>query len=135
MVRLSPVSRAMACAKRWASGSFTLRLTAILPFYLRADVCRLSVVNHLELSMALERQATPDAARESDAFLRAASILHQGALARQAYYDFGRGRHRARLNFGDCFAYALAKSMDEALLFKGEDFVKTDVRVASRGDF
>ena len=56
--------------------------------------------------------------------------LRQGALARQAYYDFGRGRHRARLNFGDCFAYALAKAMDEPLLFKGRDFVHTDVRVA-----
>jgi ribonuclease VapC len=105
---------------------------------LRAEVCRLSVVNHLELSIVLERQARPDAARQSDAFLRAASIvvepvtLQQGALARQAYYDFGRGRHRARLNLGDCFAYALAKAMDEALLFKGEDFVNTDVRVASR---
>ena len=103
---------------------------------LAADVCRLSVVNHLELAIVLERQARQDAARQAEAFLRAAAIvvepvtLQQGALARQAYYDFGRGRHRARLNFGDCFAYALAKAMDEPLLFKGEDFVQTDVRVA-----
>jgi ribonuclease VapC len=94
------------------------------------------VVNHLELAIVLERQARPDAARQAEAFLRAASIvvepvtLQQGALARQAYYDFGRGRHRSRLNFGDCFAYALAKAMDEPLLFKGQDFVHTDVRVA-----
>ncbi len=54
--------------------------------------------------------------------------LQQGALARQAYYDFGRGR--ARLNFGDCFAYALARAMNEPLLFQGEDFAHTDVRVA-----
>ena len=93
-------------------------------------------MNHLELAIVLERQARPDAARQAEAFLRAASIvvepvtLQQGALARQAYYDFGRGRHRARLNFGDCFAYALAKAMDEPLLFKGQDFVHTDVRVA-----
>jgi len=59
--------------------------------------------------------------------------LQQGALARQAYYDFGRGKHRARLNFGDCFAYALAKAMDEPLLFKGRHFVHTDVRVARAG--
>jgi ribonuclease VapC len=103
---------------------------------LAADICRLSVVSHLELAMVLERQARPDAAWQAEAFLRAASIvvepvtLQQGALARQAYYDFGRGRHRARLNFGDCFAYALAKAMDEPLLFKGRDFVQTDVRVA-----
>ena len=103
---------------------------------LAADVCRLSVVNHLELAIVLERQARQDAARQAEAFLRAAAIvvepvtLQQGALARQAYYDFGRGRHRARLNFGDCFAYALAKAMDEPLLFKGREFVQTDVRVA-----
>jgi ribonuclease VapC len=101
---------------------------------LEADVCRLSVVNRLELSMVLERQAKPDASRQAEAFLRAAAIveepatLHQGSLARQAFYDFGRGRHGARLNFGDCFAYALAKAMNEPLLFKGRDFSKTDVR-------
>jgi ribonuclease VapC len=103
---------------------------------LESDVCRLSVVNRLELSMVLERQAGPEAARQAEAFLRAAAIveepvtLHQGALARQAFYDFGRGRHKARLNFGDCFAYALAKATDEPLLFKGRDFVNTDVKVA-----
>lgn len=103
---------------------------------LEADVCRLSVANYLELSMVLERQAKPEAARQAEAFLRAAAIveepvtLQQGALARQAFYDFGRGRHTARLNFGDCFAYALAKAMSEPLLFKGRDFAKTDVQVA-----
>jgi ribonuclease VapC len=103
---------------------------------LDADVCRLSVVNRLELAIVLERQAKPEAARQAEAFLRAAAVveepvtLHQGALARQAFYDFGRGRHKARLNFGDCFAYALAKAMNEPLLFKGRDFVATDVRAA-----
>jgi ribonuclease VapC len=106
---------------------------------LAADVSRLSVVSHPELAIVLERQARPDAARQADAFLRAASIvvepvtLQQGDLARQAYYDSGRGRHRARLNFGDCFAYTLAKTMDEPLLFKGQDFAQTDVRVARAG--
>jgi ribonuclease VapC len=104
---------------------------------LNAEVCRISVVNHVELTIVLEKQAKPEAAHQAEAFLRAASILvepvtlEQGALARQAYYDFGRGRHRARLNFGDCFAYALAKAMDEPLLFKGEDFARTDVRAAT----
>jgi ribonuclease VapC len=108
---------------------------------LAADVCRLSVVNHLELAMVLDRQAKPDAARHAEALFRAASIvvepvtLQQGVLARQAYFDFGRGSHRSRLNFGDSFAYALAKAMDEPLLFKGHDFVHTDIRIAhARGD-
>ncbi len=56
--------------------------------------------------------------------------LKQGTLARQAFYDFGRGRHRAKLNFGDYFSYTLAKDMDEPLLFKGKDFSLTDVKVA-----
>jgi ribonuclease VapC len=51
-------------------------------------------------------------------------------LARQAYADFGEGRHPAGLNFGDCFSYALAIASGEPLLFKGNDFSKTDVKVA-----
>jgi ribonuclease VapC len=51
-------------------------------------------------------------------------------VARKAFQRFGRGRHPARLNFGDCFAYALAKDSSRALLFKGQDFAQTDVTVA-----
>ena len=51
----------------------------------------------------------------------------QAFLARQCYSDYGKGRHPAALNYGDCFSYALAKAMDEPLLFKGDDFRKTDV--------
>ena len=51
----------------------------------------------------------------------------QAHLARQAFHDFGKGRHPAGLNFGDCFAYALAKHTGEPLLFKGNDFKKTDI--------
>jgi ribonuclease VapC len=54
----------------------------------------------------------------------------QAQIARQAYRDFGKGRHKAGLNFGDCFAYALAKDMDEPLLFKGTDFKHTDIEAA-----
>jgi len=55
----------------------------------------------------------------------------QGRMARQAYRDFGKGSgHPARLNFGDCFAYALAKTLDEPLLYKGTNFGKTDVKSA-----
>jgi ribonuclease VapC len=52
-------------------------------------------------------------------------------LALQAYAQFGKGRHPAALNMGDCFAYACAKAHDAALLFKGDDFSKTDIRIAS----
>jgi ribonuclease VapC len=54
-------------------------------------------------------------------------------MAREAYRDFGKGSgHPAQLNFGDCFAYALAKDMNEPLLFKGEDFRRTDIQSAIR---
>ncbi len=59
-----------------------------------------------------------------------AVTVAQAEIARQAYRDFGKGRHRAGLNFGDCFAYALAKEKDEPLLFKGDDFRRTDIEVA-----
>jgi ribonuclease VapC len=51
----------------------------------------------------------------------------QGALARDAFKAFGKGRHPARLNFGDCLTYALAKGRDDTLLFKGDDFARTDI--------
>ena len=54
----------------------------------------------------------------------------QAHVARQAYTDFGKGRHPAGLNFGDCFAYALAKVTGEPLLFNGKDFGKTDITPA-----
>lgn len=54
------------------------------------------------------------------------------SLAREAFRRFGKGRHKAGLNFGDCFAYALAVETGEPLLFKGDDFAKTDVAAAVR---
>lgn len=104
---------------------------------LDAEICRMSVVSHLEIAMVLGREAKQRDISQLDAFLRSAGVvvepvtLQQGWLARQAFYDFGRGRHPAKLNFGDCFSYALAKAMDEPLLFKGNDFILTDVRVAA----
>jgi len=101
-----------------------------------ADVARLSVANFLELVMALHRLAGQDSPRLAETFLRRAGVviepvtIEQGEWARQAFLDFGGGRHPARLNFGDCFAYALAKETGEPLLFKGEDFTKTDVQRA-----
>ena len=99
-----------------------------------ADVCRISVANHVELAMAVESQLGPDGTRQAEAFLRRAGVvvepvtLEQGDLARQAFLDFGKGRHKAGLNFGDCFAYALTRATGEALLFKGDDFALTDIR-------
>ena len=58
----------------------------------------------------------------------AGPIDHMGALA--AYVSYGRGFHPARLNLGDCFAYALAKALDAPLLYKGDDFARTDIRSA-----
>ena len=101
-----------------------------------ADVCRISVANHVELSMVVESQLGPNGTRQVDAFLRRAGVvvepvtIEQGDLARQAFLDFGKGRHKAALNFGDCFAYALARATGEALLFKGGDFALTDIRRA-----
>ena len=98
-----------------------------------ANTCRISVANHVELSIVVERQMGPEGLRQADVFIRRAGItiepvtLEQGDLARQAFLDFGKGRHRAALNFGDCFAYALAKATGEPLLFKGYDFALTDV--------
>ena len=98
-----------------------------------ADRCLISTGSFLELSIVLERQAAPDADRQCDMFFRRASVViepftvDQAYIARQAFYGFGKGRHPAALNFGDCFAYALAKFTGEPLLFKGEDFKKTDI--------
>ena len=101
-----------------------------------ADRCLISAANFLELSIVIEAQIGPDAGRQCDIFFRRAGIViepvsvEQAHIARQAFLDFGKGRHAAGLNFGDCFAYALAKSTGESLLFKGEDFKKTDVSSA-----
>jgi len=101
-----------------------------------ADYCGLSVVSRVELAIVLDRQGGPDTLQEAKVLLRSTGItiepvtLEQGEIALHAYSSFGRGRHPAALDFGDCFAYALAKSRNEALLFKGNDFGRTDVRVA-----
>ena len=102
-----------------------------------ADICRISVANHVELAMVVESQLGPDGMRQAETFMRRAGLiieamtLDHGELARQAFLDFGKGRHQAGLNFGDCFAYALAKATGEPLLFKGNDFALTDIAPAA----
>ncbi len=101
-----------------------------------ADMCRISVANYVELSMVIESQLGPVGMRQAEAFFRRAGVViepvtvDQGDLARPAFLDFGKGRHKAGLNFGDCFSYALAKAKGERLLFKGKDFSQTDIKAA-----
>ncbi len=102
-----------------------------------ADSCALSVANFVELSMVVENQLGAEAGRQVDVFLRRAGVViepvsvEQGQIARQAFLDYGKGRHSAALNFGDCFAYALARAKGEPLLFKGDDFTRTDIARAA----
>jgi ribonuclease VapC len=98
-----------------------------------APRCRMSAGNFLELSIVIEGQFGADVLRQCDALIRRIGMViepvtvDQAHAARQAFHDFGKGRHPAALNFGDCFAYALAKITGEPLLFKGEDFRNTDI--------
>jgi ribonuclease VapC len=95
-----------------------------------------SAASLVEISVVLMRHADGDCEYKLDPFLERAgiqvvSVDHaQASLARDAYRRFGKGRHPAALNFGDCFSYALAKATGDSLLFKGDDFSKTDVRPA-----
>lgn len=95
---------------------------------------RVSAVNFVESAVVIDSSHDPIASRRFDDFIREAQISIepvteiQTRLARDAYRDFGKGSgHLAKLNFGDCFAYALAKSLNEPLLFKGNDFTRTDI--------
>jgi len=102
----------------------------------RDPVRRMSVASVLETAIVLEHRFGNDASRELDLLIHRLPIevvgVDQDQLewARIAYRKFGRGRHAASLNFGDCFAYALAKVTGEPLLFKGDDFAKTDLASA-----
>ena len=97
---------------------------------------RMSVATLLETTIVLESRSGAAAGHELDAFLEEAAIelepvtpAHAQA-ARRAWRRFGKGNHPAGLNFGDCFAYALAEAAREPLLFKGQDFELTDIEVA-----
>ena len=102
----------------------------------RADSRRVSAATFVEAAIVVAAQTKNAGGSQLDAFFRRAGITiepvteEQAHIARQAFTDFGKGRHAAGLNYGDCFSYALAKSTGEPLLFKGKDFTKTDVLVA-----
>lgn len=97
----------------------------------------ISVVSVQELGMIVagrygdERTSEPlDALLDRLGLEVVAHDARLAAIAREAFLRFGKGRHSARLNFGDCAAYALAKANDLALLFKGDDFARTDIAAA-----
>lgn len=103
----------------------------------RARFRRVSAANYLEAALVIDASRSPIASRKFDDFFREASFsveavtAEQAQIAREAYRDFGKtSGHPAKLNLGDCFAYALAKVMREPLLFKGQDFSHTDVASA-----
>jgi ribonuclease VapC len=110
--------------------------SAISEVLQRVPVCRISAATYVEAATVIDSNRNPVLSRRFDDMLRDARIriesltLEQAKIARQAYRDFGKGRHKAGLNLGDCFAYALAKEMDEPLLFKGNDFRRTDIEAA-----
>lgn len=102
----------------------------------QSDTCRMSAATFVEIAIVVETQTKTSGSRQLDAFLRQAEIAiepvteEHAQIARQAFIDFGKGRHAAGLNYGDCFSYALAKATGEPLLFKGKEFSKTDLIAA-----
>jgi ribonuclease VapC len=98
---------------------------------------RISAATYLETAMVIDGARNALSSRQFDDLLRRADVeivpvtADQAKIARAAFRDFGRGSgHAAGLNYGDCFVYALAKDLDEPLLFKGDDFIHTDVEPA-----
>lgn len=125
----------------------TSALIAILRDEPEAETCakaiagaatrRVSAVSYVEAGIVIDASKSPVASRRFDDLFREAKLMiepvteEQARIARDAYRDFGKGsKHRAGLNFGDCFAYALAKTRGESLLFKGQDFRHTDLSSA-----
>lgn len=102
-----------------------------------SPITRISAATLLETAIVMDRHPRPTLGLALDDLIIQLSIAvepvthAQVSIAREAYHRFGKGSgHPARLNFGDCFAYALAKELDEPLLFVGQDFVHTDIRPA-----
>ena len=102
----------------------------------QAPIRRISAVNYVEAAVVIDSRRDPLVSRAFDDLLRQSQTIiepvtpEQAKLARETYLLYGKGRHRAGLNLGDCFAYALAKDKGEPLLFKGDDFKKTDAEIA-----
>jgi len=106
-----------------------------------ADTISISAGTYLETSVVIGRLNDPVMNRQIDELIVEFDIsiepftAEQAQIARQAYKDYGNGSgHPANLNFGDCFSYALARVKREPLLFRGDDFIHTDIRPAARLD-
>jgi ribonuclease VapC len=102
-----------------------------------AEYVRFSAASYLETSIVLDKRHDPLLSAGLDDLIAEVNIIiepvtaEQAKIARQAYRDYGKGSgHRANLNFGDCFTYALAREKREPVLWKGDDFVHTDLRPA-----
>ena len=101
-----------------------------------APASRMSLANVLEASIVWEGRGGPAASQRLDLFMDQVGVemvpvtAEHVTSARQAWRRFGKGNHPAALNFGDCFAYALAEVSGEPLLFKGDDFTLTDIEAA-----
>jgi len=109
------------------------RFTAAI---LAAEARRMSVASYVEASLRVAGLQTPGLDGLLDALLERLGVtlepvtISQGHVAREAGARFGKGHHPAGLNYGDCFSYALAKATGELLLFKGDDFSRTDIPTA-----
>ncbi len=117
---------AILCGEREAEALLTVISAATAKF--------ISVASELEASIVIEHRFGEVGGRELELFLHRAAIesisvtAEHTEIAKKAFRRFGKGKgHPAQLNFGDCFPYALAKQMQEPLLFKGSDFSKTDI--------
>jgi ribonuclease VapC len=101
-----------------------------------ADSRKISAISYMEASMVLITKRGEGVEKILDTMLAEGQIaivpvsVVQAQIAREAFRRFGKGRHPAGLNFGDCFSYALAKHTGEPLLFKGDDFRRTDITPA-----
>ena len=97
------------------------------------ETCLLSAPGYVELSIVLGTRYGEDGGNYLERLLQELSITvvpfspEQARLAAEAFFKFGKGRHPARLNMGDCFSYGLAKAMKQPFLFKGNDFSQTDI--------
>lgn len=101
----------------------------------QSDAAHMAAPNYLETGLVLVRRNVVASRREFDTWLKDAGVTVRVDLplatdALDAYLRYGKGLHPARLNLADCFAYALAKTLDAPLLYKGDDFAQTDIRSA-----
>lgn len=102
-----------------------------------AESCRISAASYFEAAIVVDAWKNPILSKRLDELIDEFDIqiepvtVEQAGIARQAYRDYGKGSgHKANLNFGDCFSYALAREKREPILDKGDDFVHTDLRSA-----